>query len=83
MGLKAEISPVENPRQEAEEHYYNPNHTGLLELGLKPHFLTDKVLAAMIEFVAKHKAKIRPDQIYRNQSIRPGLTWIPKNRNYQ
>jgi UDP-sulfoquinovose synthase len=65
LGLHGEINPVENPRKEAEEHYYNPEHTGLLELGLEPHLLTDEVLAAMIEFVAGHKEKIRPDQIYR------------------
>lgn len=65
MGFKADISAVENPRKEAEEHYYNPAHTGLLDLGLKPQFLTDKVLAEMIEFAAKHKKAIRPEQIYR------------------
>jgi UDP-sulfoquinovose synthase len=65
MGFKAEISTVENPRKEAEEHYYNPAHTGLLDLGLKPQFLTDEVLAEMIDFAAKHKKAIRPEQIYR------------------
>ena len=65
MGFKAEISTVVNPRKEAEEHYYNPAHSGLLELGLKPHFLTDEVLADMLEFAAKHKAKVRTEQIYR------------------
>lgn len=65
MGFKAEISTVENPRKEAEEHYYNPAHTGLLDLGLRPHFLTDDVLDGMLEFAAKHKEKIRTEQIYR------------------
>jgi UDP-sulfoquinovose synthase len=65
MGFKADVSTVENPRLEAEEHYYNPAHTGLLDLGLKPQFLTDEVLAEMIEFAAKHKKSILPEQIYR------------------
>ena len=52
MGLKGEIRSVENPRKEAEAHYYKPEHTGLLDLGLKPHYLTDDALAAMIEFIA-------------------------------
>jgi len=65
MGFKAQISTVENPRKEAEEHYYNPAHTGLLELGLKPHYLTDDVLAEMIAFAGEHKEKIRTEQIYR------------------
>ena len=65
FGLKAEISQIENPRKESEEHYYNPKHTGLLELGLEPHYLTDDAIAEMIEFALKHKAKIRPEQIFR------------------
>jgi UDP-sulfoquinovose synthase len=69
MGFKAEISTVENPRKEAEEHYYNPAHTGLLDLGLKPQFLTDEVLSEMVEFAARHKKAIRPEQIYRK------VTW--------
>jgi len=65
LDLNVKIKPVENPRKEAEEHYYNPKHTGLLELGLKPIYLTDEVLAQMMEFVLRHKKKIRIDQIYR------------------
>ena len=57
--------PVENPRIEAEEHYYNPKHTGLLELGLEPNYLTDEVLAEMMEFVIKYKNNIKKNLIYR------------------
>lgn len=65
LGLSVEIRPVENPRKEAEDHYYNPSHTGLLELGLNPNFLTEKVLQQMMEFVLKYKDNIKRDQIYR------------------
>ena len=65
LGLNVNIQHVENPRKEAEEHYYNPKHTGLSELGLKPNYLTDEVLEQMIVFVLKHKSKITIDQIYR------------------
>jgi UDP-sulfoquinovose synthase len=64
-GLKVEIQHVDNPRIELEEHYYNPSHTGLLDLGLKPHYLTEDVLAQMMEFAVKHKKRIKPDNIYR------------------
>jgi len=64
-GLKVEIQNVENPRIELEEHYYNPSHTGLLDLGLKPHYLTEDVLAQMMEFAIKHEKRIKPDNIYR------------------
>jgi len=65
IGLNVEIQPVENPRIEAEDHYYEPKHTGLLELGLEPNYLTDEVLTQMLEFVLKHKSKIKTNQIYR------------------
>jgi UDP-sulfoquinovose synthase len=71
LGFKADISTVDNPRKEAEEHYYNPTHTGLLDLGLNPRFLTDDVLARLIEFAARHKKCIRPGQIYRKVSWDP------------
>ena len=58
LGLEVQIDHIENPRREAEEHYYNPVHTGLMELGLKPHYLTDTALAEMIEFVITYKERI-------------------------
>ncbi len=65
LGLKIKIQPVDNPRKEAEEHYYNPRHTGLIDLGLNPNLLTDEVLSQMIEFVSNYKNKINHGQIYR------------------
>ena len=44
---------------------YNPKHTGLLELRLEPNYLTDEVLAEMMEFVLKYKNKVKKNQIYR------------------
>jgi len=64
-GLNVEIQHIENPRVEAEEHYYNPRHTGLLDLGLEPNFLTEDVLCAMMAFVAGHRDKIAADRIFR------------------
>jgi UDP-sulfoquinovose synthase len=63
-GLDVQIKAVENPRIEAEEHYYNPKHTGLLDLGLKPNFLTDEVLGQMIEIVLKNKNNIHRRKIF-------------------
>ncbi len=66
LGIQVEINHLENPRKELEEHYYRPAHTGLLELGLQPHYLTDEVLAQLIEEVAKHKDHIQRHKIFRN-----------------
>ncbi len=63
MGLGVDIKPIENPRKEAEDHYYNPAHTGLLDLGLEPHYLTDDVLASMLEQVLNYKEAIDASKI--------------------
>ena len=44
LGLDVEIGEVENPRTEAQEHYYNPTHTKLLDLGLKPTLLSEDLV---------------------------------------
>ena len=58
MGLGVEIKSIPNPRKELEEHYYNPAYTGLIELGLEPHYMTDDVLAAMLERIIEHRDNI-------------------------
>ncbi|WP_169567995.1 NAD-dependent epimerase/dehydratase family protein [Sneathiella limimaris] len=69
MGLDVKIKNIENPRKEMEEHYYNAKHHGLIELGLEPHFMTDDVLAAMIEKILKYKDKIA------TRKIMPRVKW--------
>lgn len=61
LGLDVQIEAIGNPRKEAEEHYYNPVHTGLLDLGLEPHFMTDDVLVGMLNVVSEHRDQIRPE----------------------
>jgi len=68
-GLNVEIKSIPNPRREAEEHYYNPKYSGLKEMGVKPHFLTDEVVNNLIDAVEKYKKNIRKDVIYR------GIKW--------
>ncbi len=64
MGLKVSINHVKNPRVEKEHHYYNPVHSGLLELGLKPHYLTEDTIAGMIEKVLRYKRNIAKRKIF-------------------
>jgi len=63
MGLNVEIQSVPNPRIEPEEHYYNPVHTALLDLGLNPHYLTDEVIEQMLRTVMKYKELIDPGKV--------------------
>ncbi|KAK6161958.1 hypothetical protein DH2020_001799 [Rehmannia glutinosa] len=50
LGLEVQTISVPNPRVEAEEHYYNAKHTKLVELGLKPHLLSDSLLDSLLNF---------------------------------
>lgn len=58
LGLSPTITHLTNPRKEAEEHYYNPTHKGLRELGLEPRLLTKAVLCEMLEVVLKYSERI-------------------------
>ena len=69
LGYDVRIDYIENPRKEAEEHYYNPTYQGLLDLGVKPHYLTDDTMEEMFRVVEKHKDGIRKDVIFR------GIKW--------
>ncbi|WP_434782182.1 NAD-dependent epimerase/dehydratase family protein [Ferrovum myxofaciens] len=73
MGLNVQIKNIDNPRKELEEHYYNAKHYGLLEMGLKPHYMTEEVIAEMLEMVARYKSgidrnKIEPRVRWKQQS---------------
>lgn len=63
LGLPVEIQHLDNPRKESEDHYYNPVHRGLLDIGLKPHPITDDKVASMLEMVMRYKDKIASNRI--------------------
>lgn len=70
LGLEVKINHIPNPRLEAEEHYYNPAHTGLLSLGLQPHYLNRQVIMEMLEIVIKYKNNIDKNL------IQPAVRWV-------
>lgn len=65
IGIDVAIKSIENPRIEKEEHYYNPQHTGLIDIGLKPNPLTNEVIIEVMEKVKRHKDNIDRDKIFR------------------
>ena len=69
LGFDVQIKNIENPRKEAEEHYYNPSYQGLIDIGVQPHYLTDEVLKGMFRVVEKYKENIRKDVIFK------GIKW--------
>ena len=68
-GIKVKINHIENPRREAEEHYYNPTYQGLIEIGVEPHYLTKEIIAEMFKVVERYKDNIREDVIFK------GVKW--------
>ncbi|MBM4299957.1 MAG: NAD-dependent epimerase/dehydratase family protein [Deltaproteobacteria bacterium] len=64
LDLRVEVQHLPNPRREAEEHYYNPAQTGLLSLGLKPHYLDEATLCRMVQLVQKYRDQIQPELIF-------------------
>jgi len=69
LGYEVRIDHLENPRKEAEKHYYNPTYQGLIEIGVKPHYLTDEVIEGMMRIVDQFKDNVRKDVIFR------GVKW--------
>jgi UDP-sulfoquinovose synthase len=60
---------VDNPRVEAEAHYYRAAHTGLLDLGLVPHLLTETLIDSMFSVVKRYRSTVNLD------AIRPTVRW--------
>jgi len=69
LGYSISIEHIENPRIEKENHYYNVKYTGLMELGLKPHYLTDDVIESFFFITDKYKNRINKKAIFK------GIKW--------
>jgi UDP-sulfoquinovose synthase len=69
LGLEVEIGEIENPRSEAQEHYYNPTHTKLLDLGLVPTLLSEDLVTGTLRMLMKYKDRAVHD------AIAPRTTW--------
>ncbi len=58
MGLRVEIDHLPDPRVESEEHYYNAKHSKLIDLGLKPHLLSDSLLDSLMNIAVRYRDRI-------------------------
>jgi UDP-sulfoquinovose synthase len=71
VGIEVEIDHLENPRVELEEHYYNPVHTKLLDLGLKPTYLGEELVESMLHAIQRHRDRVI------DSAIDPRTQWKP------
>jgi len=58
-GLNVEIKSKENPRLEAESHYYKADHNKLKELGFKKTREIDEEIVIMLDDLIKYKERIK------------------------
>ncbi len=69
LGMDVTLQNIENPRLEKEEHYYNAKHTKLMDLGLKPNYLSDVLVDSMIHKINKYKERIN------KETVLPKVKW--------
>ena len=58
LGLEVRVDHIPDPRVEAEEHYYNAKHSKLIELGLRPHLLSDSLLDSLMNIALRYRNRI-------------------------
>jgi UDP-sulfoquinovose synthase len=71
VGMDVDVSPLDNPRVEMEEHYYNPTHTKLLDLGLRPHLLNETLIESMFSVIERFRDRAIVDHILPRDRWRP------------
>jgi UDP-sulfoquinovose synthase len=72
FGIEARIESLSNPRVEKEEHYYNAKHTGLLDLGLEPHYLGDSLLDSLLNIAVEYRERVDTDHVMPSVDWRTG-----------
>jgi len=64
-----EVENLENPRVEADQHYYNVVFTGLPSLGLQPHRLSDTLITSLFPVVERHRERVN------HAALAPTVRW--------
>lgn len=78
IGLTVDIRNIENPRKEADSHYYNPDHRYLLDLGYIPNHNLDAEIKIMLLDLIRNKSRIEK---YKDVLI-PDIRWQgPRRRS--
>ena len=70
LGIEAKVEHIENPRVEAEEHFYEADHQKLLDLGLEPHRMVDSLEAMLRDLIAYKDREAAKENV-----IAPKIRW--------
>jgi UDP-sulfoquinovose synthase len=71
LGLDVEVRNLVNPRMELEEHYYNPDHQNLADLGYEPSQDVDSEIRLMLETLQPHADRIAE----KKDALIPDVRW--------
>lgn len=71
LGIEAEIRALVNPRVELEDHYYNPDHRHLLELGYQPSHDVEAELQIMLDDLMRYRDRIEA----KREVLIPDVQW--------
>lgn len=71
LGIEVEVHNLENPRTEKEQHYYNPDHQHLLDLGYKPTHDIEAEMHIMIQDLMRHRDRIEA----KREILIPDVHW--------
>ena len=63
IGVEVTVDNIPNPRIELEEHYYNPVHTKLPSLGLKPTLLSETLIESVLHTIERYKHRVIAEHI--------------------
>ena len=63
------IERLDNPRVELEEHYYNVVYSGLADLGLRAHLLSDTLIESLLSITKQYAHRARPE------AMLPTIQW--------
>jgi nucleoside-diphosphate-sugar epimerase len=70
LGLSPQVNFIPNPRKEAEDHYYNPDHQKLFDLGYRPTTDIQTEITKLIRQLLLYRDRVRKEVIY------PTITWV-------
>jgi UDP-sulfoquinovose synthase len=71
LNLDVAINHIENPRREMEQHFYQPDHQRLRDLGYRPTHDVEAEMAIMIKDLMAHRRRIEA----RSDVLIPDIRW--------
>ena len=71
LGLDVQVRNLENPRKEMEEHYYNPDHKHLLNLGYKPTCDIEAEITLILQDLLRYRDRIEA----KREVLIPSVNW--------